>query len=164
MAAAGIDYFVGRQSNALFGEDFNGFRAINEHNYHYFKSRVDPYKIKGDSKSGLLKFISAQNLQSTELPTKKFRHIVLECALPTFFKIELKSQSPKTTIPQITNLARATLKPNRKLCPFYYTSCISSIGTPPSSIMNAAFTFGNGINGGIRTFAPANSASRSSTI
>ena len=45
MAAAGVKYFVGRESNAQFGEDYNGFRATNEHNGHRFLSRVDPYKI-----------------------------------------------------------------------------------------------------------------------
>ena len=44
----------------------------------------------------------------------------------------------------------------------YFEICISSIGMPSSS-MNAAFTFGRGWNGGIRTFAPLSSASISST-
>lgn len=48
MAAAGADYFVGRESNSRFGEDYNGFRATNEYNGHRFHAKVDPYKVKGD--------------------------------------------------------------------------------------------------------------------
>ena len=61
MAAAGADYFVGRESNSRFGEDYNGFRATNEYNGHRFHAKVDPYKVKGDKSSGLLKFISPES-------------------------------------------------------------------------------------------------------
>ncbi len=58
MAEAGCDYHVGREANSVYGEDYNGFRATNKHNYHFFKSNVDPYKVEGDPSSGLLKYIS----------------------------------------------------------------------------------------------------------
>lgn len=61
MAAAGADYFVGREANSRFGEDYNGFRATDEYNGHQFLSRVDPYKVRGDKSSGLLKFISPES-------------------------------------------------------------------------------------------------------
>ena len=60
MAAAGCEYHVGREANSVYGEDYNGFRATNKHNYHFFKSNIDPYKVEGDSSSGLLKYISGE--------------------------------------------------------------------------------------------------------
>ena len=61
MATAGCEYTVGRESNAQYNEDFNGYRDSLRHNYHNFEGkRVDPYKIKGDPSSGLLKYISAE--------------------------------------------------------------------------------------------------------
>ena len=61
MASAGCEYTTGRESNAQYNEDFNGYRDSLRHNYHNFGGvRVDPYKIKGDPSSGLLKYISAE--------------------------------------------------------------------------------------------------------
>jgi len=54
MAAAGVSFTVGRESNAKYGESLNGVqRQQNIHN-HRFKVPVDPYKTPGDSSSGLL--------------------------------------------------------------------------------------------------------------
>jgi len=69
MAAAGIKYTVGRESNKEFGESLNGVQAniigmtlrgtvsINGYN-HNFVPGVDPYVVKGDPSSGLLPFIT----------------------------------------------------------------------------------------------------------
>lgn len=69
MAAAGITYTVGRESNAQYGESLNGIQA-NKHGktllggmssndvHHNFIAGVDPYVVKGDPSSGLLPFIS----------------------------------------------------------------------------------------------------------
>lgn len=69
MAAAGITYTVGRESNKEFGETLNGVQAniigmtlrrtvsINGYN-HNFVPGVDPYVVKGDPSSGLLPFIA----------------------------------------------------------------------------------------------------------
>ena len=69
MAAAGVSYRVGRESNSEYGETLNGVQAnkisatlkwtLSRNAYnHNFIDRVDPYIIKGDSKSGLLPYIS----------------------------------------------------------------------------------------------------------
>lgn len=70
MAAAGVSYAIGRESNTQFGESLNGVQAnnvsfslkktisINAAN-HNFIEKVDPYIKKGDPKSGLLPFISS---------------------------------------------------------------------------------------------------------
>ena len=60
MASAGCSYTVGRESNEKYGEDYNGFRNTLRQNGHYFTVKVDPYKIKGDKSSGLLKYISPE--------------------------------------------------------------------------------------------------------
>ena len=57
MAAAGVSYHVGRESNSVYGETYNGNQFGLKQHGHYFKSPVDPYKTPGDSASGLLKYI-----------------------------------------------------------------------------------------------------------
>ena len=52
LAAAGIRTTYGRESNSVYGETKNGIRAETTHAQ--FKVRVDPYKIPGDPKSGLI--------------------------------------------------------------------------------------------------------------
>jgi hypothetical protein len=57
MAKAGVGYRIGRESNAEFGESSNGVQILEKHQ---FDCPVDPYKIPGDSTSGLLPGISAE--------------------------------------------------------------------------------------------------------
>lgn len=70
MAAAGVSYTVGRESNSQYGESLNGVQAINvslalkktismNAAYHNFIEGVDPYIKKGDPKSDLLPFINS---------------------------------------------------------------------------------------------------------
>jgi hypothetical protein len=58
MAAAGVTYHVGRESNATYGETWNGVQKDAKHHGHYFKKPVDPYVVPGDPASGLLPRIS----------------------------------------------------------------------------------------------------------
>ncbi len=58
MAAAGVSYTVGREANSQYNEEWNGVETGVLHHDHYFKSDIDPYKIPGDSSSGLLPLIS----------------------------------------------------------------------------------------------------------
>ena len=71
MAASGVSYTIGRESNKLYGETLNGVQLdkINttikkrvSHNalHHNFINKVDPYVVKGDPASGLLPFISSE--------------------------------------------------------------------------------------------------------
>ena len=60
MASAGVSYTVGREDNSLYGETWNGVQAGVFHHGHYFKDKIDPYKIPGDPSSGLLPRISAE--------------------------------------------------------------------------------------------------------
>lgn len=60
MAAAGVSYHVGRESNELYGETFNGIQKDVRHHGHYFKASISPYMVPGDPSSGLLPRISTQ--------------------------------------------------------------------------------------------------------
>ncbi|HUR10540.1 MAG TPA: FAD-dependent oxidoreductase [Flavitalea sp.] len=61
MAKSGITYTIGRESNSTYNETWNGIQLMNTHQ---FPDGVDPYKIPGDSSSGLLWGISNSTLQS----------------------------------------------------------------------------------------------------
>lgn len=61
MAAAGVSYHVGREANSQYGEKWNGVQTGVLHHGHYFKSDISPYKIPGDSTSGLLYGVSADD-------------------------------------------------------------------------------------------------------
>ncbi len=69
MAASGVSYTVGRESNKKYGETLNGVQTgdtartmTNQHSAnainHNFVTGVDPYRVKGDPSSGLLPFIN----------------------------------------------------------------------------------------------------------
>jgi len=60
MAATGITYQVGRESNELYGETFNGVQKDVHHHGHYFKTSISPYTVPGDPSSGLLPRVSAE--------------------------------------------------------------------------------------------------------
>ena len=53
MAAAGVDYHVGREGNDAYGETLNGVQTRNA-TKHQFEKPVDPYIRPGDPDSGLL--------------------------------------------------------------------------------------------------------------
>ncbi|MCU0914235.1 MAG: FAD-dependent oxidoreductase [Planctomycetes bacterium] len=60
MAAAGVRCHVGRESNDLYGEQYNGVQKDVRHHGHYFKAAISPYVVPGDNHSPLLPRISAQ--------------------------------------------------------------------------------------------------------
>ncbi len=53
MAAAGVSYTTGRESNSVYGETLNGVQTLNAVS-HQFDYPVDPYIVPGDPSSGLL--------------------------------------------------------------------------------------------------------------
>ena len=53
MAAAGVTYTVGRESNDAYGETLNGVQ-VGMSRYHQFAGFVDPYIERGNPESGLL--------------------------------------------------------------------------------------------------------------
>lgn len=60
MAAAGVDYHVGREANSVYDENWNGVQVGVLHHGHYFKMNIDPYVVPGDPASGLLPRISSE--------------------------------------------------------------------------------------------------------
>ena len=64
MAAAGVDYHVGREANRVYGEEHNGIQVGVLHHRHHFgavKEPISPYKVPGDPKSGVLARISTED-------------------------------------------------------------------------------------------------------
>ncbi len=61
MASAGVDYHVGRESNATYGETWNGVQVGVLHHNHWFEYEISPYVVPGDPSSGLLPRISAEH-------------------------------------------------------------------------------------------------------
>jgi hypothetical protein len=64
MAAARVDYHVGRESMAAYGEKWNGVQTGVLHHRHHFgvlKVPISPYVVPGDPKSGVLPRISTEH-------------------------------------------------------------------------------------------------------
>lgn len=59
MAAAGVEYFVGREANSVYEETYNGVQLLDGHQ---FPEGVDPYVTPGDPASGMLWGISDNTL------------------------------------------------------------------------------------------------------
>lgn len=61
MAAAGVDYHVGREANSVYGEEHNGVQVGVLHHHHHFGTlNLSPYKMPGDPKSGVLPRVSTE--------------------------------------------------------------------------------------------------------
>lgn len=57
MARAGVSYIVGRESNEVYHETYNGVQLLNKNQ---LPDSVDPYKVPGDPASGLLWGVSPE--------------------------------------------------------------------------------------------------------
>lgn len=57
LARAGVSFHVGREGNAAYQEEYNGYFIADKHQ---FRFPVDPYRTKGNPASGLLPGISAE--------------------------------------------------------------------------------------------------------
>ena len=64
MAAAKVSFHVGREANTQYNESYNGVHFGDTVHFNHFKQKVDPYKIPGNPKSGLLLGISSDKLQT----------------------------------------------------------------------------------------------------
>lgn len=63
VAAAGVNYTVGREAKSTYGEQFNGVQTGVLHHTHHFgglSTRVSPYAVPDDPTSGLLPKISGE--------------------------------------------------------------------------------------------------------
>ena len=62
MAAAGVEYHVGREANRVYGEEHNGVQTGVLHHSHHFdvlKEKISPYVVPGDPRSGIIARVSA---------------------------------------------------------------------------------------------------------
>ena len=60
MAAAGVSYHVGRESNNTYQENWNGVQVgVLHHKHHFGDMKISPYVIPDDPESGLLYGVSA---------------------------------------------------------------------------------------------------------
>jgi hypothetical protein len=61
MAAAGINYHVGREANSVYNETWNGVqKGVFHHSHNFQQLNISPYVIPGDSTSGVLPRISTE--------------------------------------------------------------------------------------------------------
>ncbi|MBC8003459.1 MAG: FAD-dependent oxidoreductase [Opitutaceae bacterium] len=63
MAAARVDYHVGRESQRVYDEKWNGIQTGVLHHRHHFgavREKISPYVVPGDPKSGVLPRISTE--------------------------------------------------------------------------------------------------------
>ncbi len=68
MARSGVSYTLGREANSQYDETINGVELLDKHQ---FPDSIDPYKVPGDAKSGLLWGISKEALQANGAGDKK---------------------------------------------------------------------------------------------
>jgi len=61
MAAAGVNFQVGREGCDVYGENWNGIQTGVLHHGHHFKSDISPYLVPGNPSSGVLPRISAED-------------------------------------------------------------------------------------------------------
>jgi hypothetical protein len=64
MAAAGVDYHVGREAISTYGEKYNGVQTGVLHHRHHFgflKEGISPYVVPGDPSSGVLPRVSTSS-------------------------------------------------------------------------------------------------------
>lgn len=59
MARSGVDFTIGRESNAEYGERYNGVQLLDQHQ---FPDSIDPYILPGDPSSGLVWGVGDQKL------------------------------------------------------------------------------------------------------
>ena len=68
MAKSGVSYTIGREENSKYGETWNGVQMLDKHQ---FPDGIDPFRVEGDSTSGLLWGISSEKLAATGSGDKK---------------------------------------------------------------------------------------------
>jgi hypothetical protein len=73
MAAAGVNYHVGREANSVYKEKWNGVQTEVFQHGHNFQTKISPYKIEGDPSSGLLPEVSAEPAEAYGSGDKKLQ-------------------------------------------------------------------------------------------
>src|SRR5210317_1291065 len=72
MAESGVSFHVGREANSVYNEKYNGIQKGVYHHHHNFKHlKIDPFKVKGKPKSGILPKISTETIGKNGLGDQK---------------------------------------------------------------------------------------------
>ncbi len=62
MAAAGVSYHVGRESNDTYSEEWNGVQVgVLHHRHHFGEMQISPFRVPNDPQSGVLPRISPEH-------------------------------------------------------------------------------------------------------
>lgn len=70
MSKAGVSYTIGRESNSQYGETYSGVQVSD---FHQLPDGIDPYKIEGNAKSGLVWGVNSGQLLPTGSGDKKIQ-------------------------------------------------------------------------------------------
>jgi hypothetical protein len=61
LAAAGVDYHVGREAQSMYNEKWNGVQVgVLHHGHHFGSMNISPYLVPGDAESGVLPHVSTE--------------------------------------------------------------------------------------------------------
>lgn len=97
MARSGVSYTVGREANSQYNETINGVELMDGHQ---FPDGIDPYKVPGDPKSGLLWGISGTELQAKGLGDKKIQAYNFRITLTNVPENRIDIAKPENYDPQ----------------------------------------------------------------
>ncbi len=115
MAAAGVDYHVGRESTSAYGEKWNGVQTGVLHHRHHFgavKTPISPYVIPGDPKSGVLPRISTEPPGELRRRRQEGTGLLLpHVPHPGAREPRARFRSPLATTPRSTNSSFASSPP-----------------------------------------------------
>ena len=75
MAASGVSYFVGRESNSVYGETLSGVQTKNAKK-HQFKYGIDPFVVEEIHRVGCLRGLAVNPLELRVLEILRCRHII----------------------------------------------------------------------------------------
>jgi hypothetical protein len=95
MAASEISYFVGREANAVYNEEWNGVQVgVLHHSHHFGDMNISPFIIPGDSTSGVLPRISKENPGIKGKGDNKLQAYCFRTCLTTVEENRLPFQKP----------------------------------------------------------------------
>ncbi|MDR1585050.1 MAG: FAD-dependent oxidoreductase [Prevotellaceae bacterium] len=97
MAKSGVSYTVGRESNSVYDETYNGVQLLNGHQ---FPDGIDPYVIKGDHTSGLLWGISDTSVLPNGSGDKKVQAYNYRICLTNNPKNKIEITKPENYDPE----------------------------------------------------------------
>lgn len=129
LAAAGVETTVGREANAKYGETKNGIRAETTHAQ--FPVRVDPYRIPGDPKSGLIPTIQDEPFGTPGAGDNNIQAFCFRLCLT-------KDPSNRLPIPKPANFDRAQYE-----IYFRYVQAGGKLWTPSARLPNGKTDLGS---------------------